>query len=88
MDEDAIAATVLYNLRRKGKIGGRHTPFDTLRRGFPKHLGGDVGDIAKNLIKRGWIISKPTSYGLEVSLNKNKITEIEAFIFDIMGFKF
>ena len=36
--EDKIKATILYHLRRKKVIGGVHTPFDTLRRGFPGHL--------------------------------------------------
>ena len=34
------------------------------------------------------IVSKPTSYGLQVALNKNKVVEIEKFIFDVMGFAF
>ena len=88
MEDEIIVATILYNLRRKKIIGGKHTHFDTLKRGFPGHLGKDIGKIAKDLIKRGWIISKPTSYGLQVSLNKDKIVEIEGFIFEVMGFKF
>lgn len=83
-----IAATILYNLRRKNRIGKKHTPLDTLSKGFPKHLRGNIGDIAKNLIKQDWINKKPTSYGFEVSLNKDKIVEIERFIFEVMSFKF
>ena len=74
MEDEVIAATILYNLRRKKTIGGKHTHFDTLKRGFPGHLGKDVSGIAKGLIKKGWIISKPTSYGLQVSLN-NSVTK-------------
>ena len=88
MDDGVIAATILYNLRRKKTIGGKHTHFDTLKKGFPGHLGRDVSGIAKGLIRKGWIVSKPTSYGLQVALNKNKIVEIERFIFDVMGFEF
>ena len=88
MGDKVIAATILYNLRRKKTIGGKHTHFDTLKRGFPGHLEKDVGKIAKVLIKKGWIISKPTSYGLQVTLNKEKIIEIEKFIFDTMSFSF
>lgn len=88
MNDEVIAATILYNLRRKKTIGGKHTHFDTLKRGFPGHLGKDVGKIARDLIKRGWIVSKPTSYGLQVALNKDRIVEIEKFIFDVMGFEF
>lgn len=88
MENDAIVATVLYNLRRKNKMGGKHTPFDSLSKGFPKHLRGGVKDVARNLIKQGWIVSKPTSYGLQVALNKDRVVEIEKFIFDVMGFSF
>ena len=87
-DENKIKATILYHLRRKRVIGGVHTHFDTLRRGFPSHLGKDINKIAKELIKKGWILTKPASYGLQVSLNKNKLKEIGEFIKKILGFKF
>jgi len=87
-EEDKIKATILYHLRRKKIIGGVHTHFDTLKKGFPSHLGKDIEKIAKELIKEGFIIIKPASYGLQVSLNKNKLKEIEEFIFGVLGFKF
>jgi len=87
-DDEKIKATILYHLRRKKVIGGVHTHFDTLRRGFPSHLGKDINKIAKGLIKEGWILTKPAPYGLQVSLNKNKLKEIEEFIKKILGFKF
>ena len=88
-DEDIkIKGTILYHLRRKKVIGGVHTPFDTLKKGFPVHLGKDVDKIAKEMIKQGWIITKPASYGLQVSLNKNKIKEIEEFIFKVLEIDF
>ena len=79
-DEDKIKATILYHLRRKKVIGGVHTHFDTLKKGFPSHLGKDINKIAKQLIKQELIKTKPTSYGLQVLLNKNKLKEIEEFI--------
>jgi len=87
-DENKIKATILYHLRKKRVIGGVHTHFDTLRRGFPSHLGKDINKIAKELIKEGWILTKPAPYGLQVSLNKNKLKEIEEFIKKILGFRF
>ena len=83
-----IFTNLLYHLRRKKVIGGVHTYFDTLTKGFPSHLGKNVKFIAKDLIKEKLIITKPTSYGLQVSLNKYKIREIEEFIFKILGFRF
>lgn len=84
-DEDKIKATILYHLRRKKVIGNVHTHYDTLKKGFPSHLGKDVGKIAEELIRKGFIIKKPTSYGLQVSLNKEKLKEIEEFILKVLN---
>ena len=86
--DDKIKATILYHLRRKKVIGGVHTHFDTLKRGFPGHLGGEVNKIAKELIKQGLLITKPAPYGLQISLNKERLNEIENFIKKILGFEF
>ena len=80
MDEEVIKATILYHLRRKKVIGGVHTPFDTIKRGFPGHLGKDVTKSANQLVKKGLLITKPAAYGLQISLNKEKIDEIDLFI--------
>ena len=56
--------------------------------GFPAHLGKDIKKIANQLIKEGLIITKPTSYGLQVSLNKDRVVEIEDFIKKVLGFNF
>lgn len=87
-DEDNIKATILYHLRRKRVIGGVHTPFDTLRRGFPSHLGKDIKKISEELIKEGLILKKITNYGLHVTLNKERIKEIEEFIKRVLGYEF
>ncbi len=86
--EEIIKARLLYHLRRKRVIGGVHTPFDTLRRGFPSHLGKDIKKIAEQLIKQKFLITKPTNQGLHVSLNKEKIKEIEEFIKKVLRFEF
>ncbi|MDD5133309.1 MAG: hypothetical protein PHD81_01690 [Candidatus Nanoarchaeia archaeon] len=87
-NEDQIKATILYDLRRKKVIGGVHVPFDTLKKGFPPHLKGEVDTIAKDLIKKGLLIPKPASYGLQVSINKEKMREIEEFIKKVLGSEF
>ena len=86
--DEEVKATILYHLRRKKVIGGVHTHFDTLTRGFPSHLGKDVKKIAEDLIKQGLIIKKPTSYGLQVSLNKERLKEIEELIKRVLGYSF
>ena len=85
---ETIKARLLYHLRKKRVIGGAHTPFDTLKMGFPKHLGKEVEKVAKELIKERWLLTKPTSYGLQVSLNKDTLIQIEDFIESVLKLKF
>src|SRR3989344_4650120 len=87
-NEDKIKARLLYHLRKKKVIGGVHTHFNTLKMGFPKNLGKEVEVISKKLIKEGWLMTKPTSYGLRVSLNKEKLSGIEFFIEKVLGLTF
>ncbi len=61
-------------------MGGAHTSFDNLPKGFPGHIRGEVKDVANQLIKENFLISKPTSYGVEVSLNPDKKKEIEELV--------
>lgn len=77
MEKEEIVKALLRKLVYLGKWGGSHTSFDNLPKGFPTHLRGEVKDIAKELIKKNFLLSKPTSYGLEVSLNLDKKKEIE-----------
>jgi len=75
-----LKATILKKLKRRGKWGGAHTNFDRLTDGIPKHLKGETKNAAKDLIKSGLLFSKPTSYGLEISLNPKKRKEIDKII--------
>lgn len=77
MEKEEIIKSVLRKLVYLGKWGGNHTSIDNLPKGFAKHLRGEVKTIAKELIKKGILLSKPTSYGVEISLNPEKKKEIE-----------
>ena len=85
---DKIKATILYHLRRKKIIGNVHTHYDTLKKGFPSHFGKEIDKAIKQLIKDDLIITKSASYGLQVSLNKERLSEIEEFIMSVIGLKF
>lgn len=87
-DEPNVKATILYYLRRKKAIGGVHVPFDTITKGFPSHMGKDIKKIAQELIKEGLLLKKPASYGLQISLNKERLPEIEDIIQKVLGFRF
>jgi len=77
-----IAKKILEKLLRHECIGGRHTAFENVSRGFPKHLIGEVRKTAKELVKMNLIMQKITSYGLQVSLNPRKMEQIEKIIRD------
>ena len=72
-----IKKALLRKLVYMNKWGNNHTSFDNLHKGFPPHLGKEVKKVAKELIKEKLLLSKPTSYGLEVSLNPKKSKEIK-----------
>jgi len=80
MEKEEIIKSLLRKLSYLGKWGGNHTSFDNLPKWFPSHLKGEVKSVAKELIKKGFLLSKPTSYGLEVSLNSEKKKEIEGLV--------
>jgi hypothetical protein len=71
---------ILLKLRRNFYIGGRHTSEDNVIKGFPKDERGDIKKALKKLIKNGYLISKPTSYGLEVAINPVMMMEINRIL--------
>ena len=67
---------ILRKMFRLRVIGGKHTAVEHLTKGLPKHTISEAKNAVKELIKDGFILSKPTSYGMQVSLNPEKIDEI------------
>ncbi len=82
---NVLKATILKKLKRRGKWGHAHTSFDKLTSGIPKHLRGLAKEVAKELIKEGLLLTKHTSYGLEVSLNPRRKAEIDEIIEKYLG---
>jgi len=80
-----LKAQILKKLRRHGYWGGRHTSFDELPKGTPKHLHGTIKDIAEELIKEELLLSHPTAYGLQVSLNPKRKADIDEIIKECLG---
>jgi hypothetical protein len=75
-----IRRKVLWRLFRHHYIGGKHTSIDNLRKGFAKSDYKAVDRVISDLIKDGFLLKKPTFYGLQVSLNPRKIQEIRQII--------
>ncbi|HLC67040.1 MAG TPA: hypothetical protein VJK52_05365 [Candidatus Nanoarchaeia archaeon] len=63
-----------------GKFQHSHTAFDNLRKGFPKELAGRVKSVAEELIKEQILFTKPTKYGLEISINPERSDRIMHYI--------
>lgn len=78
--EEAIKGFIIKKLFHHGYWKNRHTSFDNLQKGLPSHARGDAKSAAKCLIKEGILLAKPTAYGLEVSLNPEKIDEIMKYV--------
>ena len=74
-DEDIIP-WILDKFSRHGWWKAKHTSFDNIPKGTPPHMRDKIKEVAKQLIKDGFINQKPTSYGLEVNLNFDRKDEI------------
>lgn len=76
LGDEELVPWVLHKLARHGWWGAKHTSIDNVPKGAPKHAWSRIKETVKLLIKEGYIIPKPTGYGLEISLNFNKKEEI------------
>lgn len=80
VSDDELKAMVLHKLAKRRKWGESHTAFENVAKGVPPHLKGRMQDLAEELIKEGFIVPKPTSYGLQISLNPRLSEEIKSII--------
>ncbi|HJX05315.1 MAG TPA: hypothetical protein VJ461_01240 [Candidatus Nanoarchaeia archaeon] len=81
MIKEQLEKDLLRKLLHHKIIGEKHTSIDNLPKSFPKHLRGAVKEATKQLIKKGFLLIKPTNYGLEVSVNPTRLEEIGTLIF-------
>ncbi len=81
-EEEDIKRFILRKLVRHRMWAHKHTSIHNLPKGLPDSLRSkkEVRKIIDELLKKGFLLSKPTNYGLEVSLNINKKKEIEEII--------
>jgi hypothetical protein len=74
-----IKKFIIRKLYRKRMWLHKHTNIHNLPKGLSNELrdSREVKKAAEELLKERILLSKPTHYGLEVSLNPKKIKEIE-----------
>ena len=85
LSDDEIKARILWKLKRRGNIAHSHTSFDNLAKGFePRFLGKKghrrIRELAEDMIREGLLNKKPTSYGLEVSINSTRMKDVDDLI--------
>ncbi|MDC8453704.1 MAG: hypothetical protein KGH85_08535 [Thaumarchaeota archaeon] len=83
--DDEIMARMAYKLYRRGNWGESHTSFENLKKGFNQRNLGKKGfkrvdKIGEKMIKDGLLHSKSTGYGLEVSLEYTRKSELISLI--------
>lgn len=78
--ERCIEAWVLNKMKRHRFIGGKHTDIDNIRKSATPKFYKHVDDAVKELIRRGFIMVKITSYGKHVSINPHAMKEINDII--------
>ena len=76
MNDNQIKGKILHKLSRRGNFKASHTSIDNLPKGFPNHMWNRVKKLSKEMIKEGLLLSKPTAYGKEVSINLNEMDEV------------
>lgn len=74
--DEQIKADILHKLFRKKKWGASHTALQNLHKWCKPEFAERYRNIAELLMKEGFLIPKPTHYGLQVSLNPRKRNEI------------
>ena len=77
-----IKKFIVRKLYRKRMWMHKHTNINNLPKGLSNELRSskDVKDVIEELLKEQILLSKPTHYGLEVSLNPKMKREIESLI--------
>ena len=85
LSDDEVKVMILFKLHKRGNWGASHTAFDNLSKGLKdsdlgKHGVKRIDKLARDLIRQGWIVPKPTSYGLQVSLNPRESESIMVFM--------
>ncbi|MEX0862281.1 hypothetical protein [Nitrosopumilus sp.] len=85
LTDEEIKGRIIRKLYRRGNWGASHTSFENLKKGFTQRDTGKQGSkkvdkMGEVLIKENLILSKPTGYGLEVSLNPKMKDRIQAYL--------
>ena len=78
--DEEIKGKILHKLTRMGKFHHSHTAVEHLQKGFPGDVQGKVKFMVAELIREKILLTKPTNYGLQVSVNTEHRERIMQYI--------
>jgi len=82
MEKEIIMIRFLRKLINLNMWGGKHTESKNLLKALPKHLRGEkiTNDTIKELYNLEFLLSKPSTGEIHISLNPRKKREIVGFL--------
>lgn len=82
MEKEVIMVRFLRKLINLNLWGGKHTESKNLLKSLPKHLRGEkiTNEAVKELHRLNFLLSKPSTGELHISLNPGKKKEISEFL--------
>ncbi len=89
--DEELSAKILFSLARNRKWGESHTAYENMFKYLRSEVFGKEGlklakNTAEDLFRQGYIIKKPTHYGLQVSLNPRMSKQVKELVKKHIGF--
>lgn len=86
MERGDVMWFILIKLTNMGKFGGAHTALRNITKGLPSSITSNnrgkklIQESVRGLIKKEFLLTKPSIGEIHVSLNPRKVKEIREFI--------
>lgn len=86
MEAEEVMWFILVKLTNMGKFGGAHTALRNVTKGLPSSITSNsrgkklIQESVKELIKKDFLLAKPSTGEIHISLNSGKVKEIREFI--------
>lgn len=79
-DDWKIRTVILRKLLKFGKIGGAHTEARNAVKGFPRDKIKQAKKELEWLIRKGYLLHKPSTGEIHVSINPGLLSEIKILL--------
>jgi hypothetical protein len=85
MSISKIQREVIYKMYRRKVIGGVHKSREDISKLFRKDLRGKAKAALDRLVRSSLVVVKPTSYGKQYTLNRDRLEDIERIVGEYLG---